>query len=381
MKKISILGSTGSIGTSTLDVVRQNPGELQVIALACGKNLDLVAKQIEEFRPRLVSVRNPADAALLKGKIREKVEILSGDEGAVAVATHPEVDMVMSAIVGAAGLVPTYAAIRAKKDIALANKETMVIAGEFMNAAAKECGVKILPVDSEHSAIFQCLAAGDHSEIRRLILTASGGPFLNNPAADLAAVTVEEALKHPNWNMGAKITIDSATLMNKGLELIEARWLFDVEPARLDVHVHPQSIVHSMVEFHDGSVMAQLGIPDMRVPIALALVHPKRLKNQLPQLKLTEVRELTFFTPDEEKFVCLRLAKQVLKAGGTLPAVLNAANEVAVQRFLDKKIPFLQIPVVVEKTLAAHRSQTPRSLEQIVEIDQWARKQAEGLAA
>jgi 1-deoxy-D-xylulose-5-phosphate reductoisomerase len=381
MKKISILGSTGSIGTSTLDVVRQNPGELQVIALACGKNLDLVAKQIEEFRPRLVSVRNPADAALLKGKIREKVEILSGDEGAVAVATHPEVDMVMSAIVGAAGLVPTYAAIRAKKDIALANKETMVIAGEFMNAAAKECGVKILPVDSEHSAIFQCLAAGDHSEIRRLILTASGGPFLNKPAADLAAVTVEEALKHPNWNMGAKITIDSATLMNKGLELIEARWLFDVEPARLDVHVHPQSIVHSMVEFHDGSVMAQLGIPDMRVPIALALVHPKRLKNQLPQLKLTEVRELTFFTPDEEKFVCLRLAKQVLKAGGTLPAVLNAANEVAVQRFLDKKIPFLQIPVVVEKTLAAHRSQTPRSLEQIVEIDQWARKQAEGLAA
>jgi 1-deoxy-D-xylulose-5-phosphate reductoisomerase len=381
MKKISILGSTGSIGTSTLDVVRQNPGELQVIALACGKNLDLVAKQIEEFRPRLVSVRNPADAALLKGKIREKVEILSGEEGAVAVATHPEVDMVMSAIVGAAGLVPTYAAIRAKKDIALANKETMVIAGEFMNAAAKECGVKILPVDSEHSAIFQCLAAGDHSEIRRLILTASGGPFLNKPAADLAAVTVEEALKHPNWNMGAKITIDSATLMNKGLELIEARWLFDVEPARLDVHVHPQSIVHSMVEFHDGSVMAQLGIPDMRVPIALALVHPKRLKNQLPQLKLTEVRELTFFTPDEEKFVCLRLAKQVLKAGGTLPAVLNAANEVAVQRFLDKKIPFLQIPVVVEKTLAAHRSQTPRSLEQIVEIDQWARKQAEGLAA
>jgi 1-deoxy-D-xylulose-5-phosphate reductoisomerase len=289
--------------------------------------------------------------------------------------------MVMSAIVGAAGLGPTYAAIRAKKDIALANKETMVIAGEFMNAAAKECGVKILPVDSEHSAIFQCLAAGDHSEIRRLILTASGGPFLNKPAADLAAVTVEEALKHPNWNMGAKITIDSATLMNKGLELIEARWLFDVEPARLDVHVHPQSIVHSMVEFHDGSVMAQLGIPDMRVPIALALVHPKRLKNQLPQLKLTEVRELTFFTPDEEKFVCLRLAKQVLKAGGTLPAVLNAANEVAVQRFLDKKIPFLQIPVVVEKTLAAHRSQTPRSLEQIVEIDQWARKQAEGLAA
>ncbi len=374
MKKISLLGSTGSIGVSTLDVVRQNPSELQVVALSCGRNLDRVVEQIGEFRPQFVSVMREEDVAPLRERLGDKIEVGWGEAGAIRVATHPEADTVMSAMVGAAGLTPTYAAIRAKKQIALANKETMVVAGEFMNAAAKEAGVQILPVDSEHSAIFQCLSGARIKEVARLILTASGGPFLKKAKEEFSKITVEEALKHPNWSMGNKITIDSATLMNKGLELIEARWLFDIEASRLDVHVHPQSIIHSMVEFHDGSVLAQLGIPDMRIPIALALTYPRRLKNDLPRLNLTQIRELTFFEPDEEKFPCLKLAKQVLKEGGTLPAVLNAANEIAVQRFLEKKISFQEIAVFVEKTLMAHRKRTPSSLDHIVEADREARE-------
>jgi 1-deoxy-D-xylulose-5-phosphate reductoisomerase len=381
MKKISILGSTGSIGTSTLDVVRQNPEELQVVALACGRNIERVAEQIKEFQPQLVSVSSEVEAKQLKALVGSKVEIVYGESGSIAVATHPQTDVVMSAIVGAAGLKPTYAAIVAKKYIALANKETMVVAGEFMNAAAKEHGVKIFPVDSEHSAIFQCLNGENPKEVRRLILTASGGPFLNKPKSEFSAITVEEALKHPNWSMGAKITIDSATLMNKGLELIEARWLFDIEVKQLAVHVHPQSIVHSMVEFQDGSVIAQLGIPDMRVPIAYALSYPRRLPNQLASLDLIQIGTLTFLKPDEEKFRCLKLAKQVLEHAGTLPAVLNAANEVAVQQFLEKKIPFIKIPQVVEDTLQAHQTVTPRSLEEIIEVDHWARQHAMQLAA
>ncbi len=376
MKKISILGSTGSIGTSTLDVVRQNPDELQVVALACGKNLERVLEQVKEFRPQLVSVSSAQDAQLLRPKLPKEVEILYGEAGSIAVATHPDADVVMSAIVGAAGLRPTYAAILAKKDIALANKETMVVAGEFMNAAAKEHGVRIFPVDSEHSAIFQCLNGENASEVRRLILTASGGPFLNKPRSEFETITVEQALKHPNWSMGAKITIDSATLMNKGLELIEARWLFDISPQRLAVHIHPQSIVHSMVEFHDGSVLAQLGIPDMHLPIAYALSYPRRLPNVLPSLDLTKIGTLTFLKPDEEKFRCLKLARQVLEHAGTLPAVLNAANEVAVSQFLERKIPFLKISRLVEETLEAHQSVKPKSLEEIVEVDRWAREHA-----
>jgi 1-deoxy-D-xylulose-5-phosphate reductoisomerase len=381
MKKISILGSTGSIGTSTLDVVRQNPEELEVVALACGKNIDRVVEQINEFHPQMVSVSSENEAKLLRQKVGAKLEILHGEEGSIAVATHPEAQVVMSAIVGAAGLRPTYAAITAKKDIALANKETMVVAGEFMNAAAKQHGVKLFPVDSEHSAIFQCLNGENPKEVRRLILTASGGPFLNKHKTEFASVTVEDALKHPNWSMGAKITIDSATLMNKGLELIEARWLFDIQPRQLTVHVHPQSIIHSMVEFCDGSVLAQLGIPDMRVPIAYALSYPRRLPNNLPSLNLTQVGQLTFLEPDEEKFRCLKLAKQVMEHGGTLPAVLNAANEVAVHQFLEKKISFLKIPMVVEETLQAHQKVTPHSLEEIVKVDAWARRHASQLAA
>lgn len=381
MKKISILGSTGSIGTSTLDVVRGHPDKFKVLALACGKNIQLVADQIAEFRPELVSVGREEDVAPLREKIGSSVEVVFGEEGSVLVATHPEVEQVISGMVGAVGLVPTYAAIKAKKEIGLANKETMVVAGEFMNAAAKEAGVRILPVDSEHSAIFQCLQGETKKEIRRLILTASGGPFLEKPKEEFAAITVEQALKHPNWSMGAKITIDSATLMNKGLELVEARWLFDVPAEQLDVIVHPQSIIHSMVEFQDGSVLAQLGIPDMRIPIAYALSFPHRLVNDLPSLDLTQIGKLTFFKPDEEKFRCLYLAKQVLREAGTLAAVLNAANEVAVAQFLEKKIVFNQIPYVVEETLQAHQAVTPKTLDEILEADRWARQQALKLAA
>ncbi|HCU25586.1 MAG TPA: 1-deoxy-D-xylulose-5-phosphate reductoisomerase [Deltaproteobacteria bacterium] len=381
MKKISILGSTGSIGVSTCDVVRRHPDRLQIVAMACGKNIERALEQVREFRPSLVSVGSESDARELKKKIGDGIEVLFGETGAVQVASHPEVQTVVSAIVGAAGLKPTLAAIQAKKDIALANKETMVVAGEFMNAAAHHHGVKIFPVDSEHSAIFQCLNGEDKGRVRRLILTASGGPFLNKPREEFASISVEQALKHPNWSMGAKITIDSATLMNKGLELIEARWLFDVAPEQLDVCVHPQSIIHSMVEFQDSSVMAQLGLPDMRVPIAYALSYPDRFPNDLPSLQLAQLGGLTFFEPDEEKFRCLALAKQAMTAGGTMPAVLNAANEIAVQLFLERKISFIQIPQVVEETLQSHSRVAPRSLEEIVEIDRWARNQASNLAA
>jgi len=381
MKKISLLGSTGSIGTSTLDVVRRNPERLKVVAMACGRNLEKVLEQIREFAPALVSVGSEADAATLRAQTDPGIEILWGEAGAIQVATHPEANVVMSAIVGAAGLQPTLAAIEAGKDIALANKETMVVAGEFMNAAAARRQIKIFPVDSEHSAIFQCLNGEDPKRVKKLILTASGGPFLHKPREEFAAITVEQALKHPNWSMGAKITIDSATLMNKGLELIEARWLFSIEPEQLAVCVHPQSIIHSMVEFQDSSVIAQLGLPDMRVPIAYALSYPDRYPNDLPSLDLTKFAGLTFFEPDEEKFRCLKLAKQAMAAGGTMPAVLNAANEIAVQRFLDRKIGFTAIAALVEETLQGHASVIPRSLQDIVEADGWARRRATELAA
>ncbi len=381
MKKISLLGATGSIGTSTLDVVRTHPEDFQVVAMACGRNIAKMAEQIEAFRPLLVSVQHESDVAKLKESLSVPVEILWGEEGALAVATFDQADYVLSAMVGAAGLAPTLAAIRAGKTIGLANKETMVVAGEYMNAAAKKAGVKMLPVDSEHSAIFQCLVGENPAQLRRLILTASGGPFLQKPKEEFVKITVEQALKHPNWDMGAKITIDSSTLMNKGLELVEARWLFDVPPEQLDVCVHPQSIIHSMVEFQDGSVMAQLGIPDMRIPIAYALSFPDRLPNDLPRLDLTQIGQLTFFKPDEDKFRCLSLAKQAMAGGGTLPAVLNAANEVAVAKFLDREISYLQIPQVVEETLTAHQNKTPRSLEEILAADLWAREFAQQVAA
>ncbi len=376
-KKISILGSTGSIGTNTLDVVRQNPGRFEVLGLACGKNLSLVKQQIEEFHPQWVSVLRPQDAATLRESLgKHGPQILVGIEGACQIATHREVDIVISAIVGAAGLVPTLKAIEAKKTIGLANKETMVIAGELMQKAAERAGVKILPVDSEHSAIFQCLQGHNPQEVKRLILTASGGPFRETSFEDLKKVTVSQALKHPNWNMGAKITIDSATLMNKGLEVIEARWLFNVAPEKIEVLVHPQSVIHSMVEYIDGSVLAQLGIPDMRIPIAYALSFPERLSNSLPALDLAKLVHLNFFQPDTQRFPSLSLAKKCLEWGGAAPCVLNAANEVVVQCFLEEKIAFLDIPQIVSEVLEERPDTSVEKIEELLKIDEWARQKA-----
>ena len=381
-KNISILGSTGSIGTNTLDVVRSNPSRFRVIAMACGSNLSLFKEQILEFKPLCVSVREEKDVSSLKNALsglKEIPEIYFGEAGAVKVATHPQVHTVLSSIVGAAGLVPTLRAIEAKKEVALANKETMVVAGEMMSAAAKKAGVSIFPVDSEHSAIFQCLQGQNKKEVNRLILTASGGPFRSKTMEELEQVTLAQALKHPNWSMGAKITIDSASLMNKGLEVIEARWLFDVPVEQIDVVIHPQSVIHSMVEFVDGSVIAQLGIPDMRGPIAYALSYPERLPNNLPTLDFFKVKELQFYEPDTTRFECLKLAKEALQKGGDAPCVLNAANEVAVAAFLKEEIRFLDIPKLVSQVLNSHRVQAADQLEKLLKVDAWAREETEQL--
>ncbi len=378
IKHLSILGSTGSIGTNTLDVLRSNNSRFRVCAMACGKNLDLFKEQILEFKPERVSVREEKDGETLRqmlSHLRDPPEILWGEEGAIAVATWPQTDWVVSGMVGAAGLVPTLRAIEAKKTIALANKETMVIAGELMSGAARKAGVPIFPVDSEHSAIFQCLQGQNKKEVKRLILTASGGPFRTKSFEELKQVSLEMALKHPNWSMGSKITIDSATLMNKGLEIIEARWLFDIPEDQIDVVVHPQSVIHSMVEYHDGSVIAQLGIPDMRTPIAYALSYPERFTNSLPSLDFLKVKELTFFEPDMARFECLKLAREALRQGGDAPCVLNAANEVAVAAFLNEEINFLDIPKLVGEVLKSHVVQKANSLEKLLETDRWARQE------
>ncbi len=379
-KKISVLGSTGSIGRNTLDVISRFPDRFQVIALAAGENINLLAEQAWKFKPRLISCKNENLAQKLKALAPPEVEILYGREGAVACAVHPEAELVVSALVGAIGLLPTYEAVKQGKDVALANKETLVMAGPLVKAEAKRQGVKILPVDSEHSAIFQALKAGRKEEVSRLILTASGGPFRDRAKEELARVTVEEALKHPNWQMGAKITIDSATLMNKGLEVIEAHFLFDIPPEKIEVKIHPQSIVHSLVEFIDGSVIAHLGIPDMRIPIAYALSYPERLPLGLPPLDLVAASPLTFEEPDLEKFPCLKLAYEVLAEGGTAPAILNAANEVAVEAFLSGRLRFDLIPSLVEETLAACPKKEINSLEDVLEADILARIKAQEIA-
>lgn len=378
VKNISILGSTGSIGTNTLDVVRSNPDRFRVLAMACGSNLELFKQQILEFKPKQVSVRDEKDVLVLKNALSSLIdlpEIYFGEAGAVKVASIPQVSMVVSAIVGAAGLVPTLRAIEAKKEVALANKETMVIAGEIMSRSAQKMGVSIFPVDSEHSAIFQCLQGQNQKEVKRLILTASGGPFRQKTLEELQQVSLAQALQHPNWNMGAKITIDSATLMNKGLEVIEARWLFDIPVEKIDVVVHPQSVIHSMVEYIDGSVLAQLGIPDMRTPIAYALTYPERIPNNLPSLDFFKVKELTFFAPDTQRFECLQLAKEALLKGGDAPCVLNAANEIAVAAFLKEKIRFLDIPKLVGKVLRLHSVRDADNLENLLKVDAWAREE------
>jgi 1-deoxy-D-xylulose-5-phosphate reductoisomerase len=381
MKGISILGSTGSVGVTTLDVVSRFPDRFRVVAMAAGKNLEVLADQVKRFKPELVSVATPELARELKTRLgAEKVEIAHGMDGAIAVATHRDAQFVMSAIVGAVGLRPTLAAAKAGKDVGFANKETLVVAGEVMTRAVRDSGVKLLPVDSEHNAIFQCLEGRQHSSVKRIILTASGGPFLKLPLERFATVTVAEALKHPTWRMGAKITIDSASLMNKGLEVIEARWLFDLAAEQISVVIHPQSVIHSMVEMIDGSVIAEMAIPDMAIPVAYALAYPERLPmTHLKPLSLAECGPLTFEQPDFERFPCLRLAFEALKAGGTMACCLNAANEEMVAAFLAGDAQFLDIPRHLETIMSRHSNQPARTLEDLIDTDGWARAQAREL--
>ncbi len=383
MRKLAVLGSTGSIGVTTLAVAERFPEQFQVVALAAGRNVAKLVEQVRRFQPDLVSLATEDDARALKDQLPQfGGTVLCGTEGLLATATHPEADMLMAALVGAVGLPPTLAGIRAGKTIALANKEALVIAGELMTREAKRSGVSLLPVDSEHNAIFQALQGQTRERVKRILLTASGGPFRQRPTAELAEVSVEEALQHPTWKMGNKITIDSATLMNKGLEVIEARWLFDLPPEQVSVIVHPQSIVHSMVEYVDGSVLAQLGIPDMAVPISYILAYPDRLPlKHLPSLDLTAVAQLEFFAPDFDKFPCLGLAYAALQQGGTCPAVLNAANEVTVEHFLNGQLRFPDIAALNERVLDAHTPVPVNDLDSLLEADSWARSQARQLIA
>jgi 1-deoxy-D-xylulose-5-phosphate reductoisomerase len=381
MKAISVLGSTGSIGVTTLDVVARFADRFQVVAMAAGKNLELLARQVKRFRPKLVSVATAELAGELKPLLKsEHTEIVYGLDGAAAVATYPEAELVVSAMVGALGLRPTLAAIRAGKDIAFANKEVLVVAGELVTHEAHAHGARLLPVDSEHNAIFQCLDGRHRAALKRIILTASGGPFLKLPLQHLATVTVAQALRHPTWRMGNKVTIDSATLMNKGLEVIEARWLFDLTPDRIAVVVHPQSVVHSMVELVDGSVIAEMAVPDMAIPIAYALAYPERLPlAHLRPLALAQCGALSFEEPDLARFPCLRLAYEALRMAGTMPACLNAVNEELVAAFLAGQTSFLDIPRHIETVMERHSNQAARTLEDLLEVDGWARRQAHQL--
>jgi 1-deoxy-D-xylulose-5-phosphate reductoisomerase len=381
MKRLAILGSTGSIGQSTLAVVAEHPVEFAVAGLAAGQNVPILAEQIRQFHPAMVSVQDEKVAARLRELLpREGApELLWGPEGARQVAVATGADLVVSAMVGAVGLEPTLAAIQAGLPVALANKETLVAAGSLVMAAAKAQGVSIIPVDSEHSAIFQALHGQRPEDVRLLWLTASGGPFRAWDAERLGQVTAEQALKHPNWNMGPKITIDSATMMNKALEVIEASVLFELPVDKVRVYIHPQSIIHSLVEFVDGSVIAQLGVPDMRLPIAYALTYPRRLPLNSPPLDLCRVGQLTFESPDTSRFPGLALGYAAARAGGTMPAVLNAANEIAVAAFLKGRLPFMGIPATVEATMNAHQPQPLESLEQILAVNRWARDFAHGL--
>jgi 1-deoxy-D-xylulose-5-phosphate reductoisomerase len=379
-RRISLLGSTGSIGTKVLDVVRRSKGRFSVNGLAAGENVELLAEQIRQFRPEIVSVMTAELADQVRSMIEfADTEVLYGKEGYKAVATVDDADLVVSAMVGAAGLIPTLAALDAGKDVALANKESLVTAGPLVTSLAKEKGAALIPIDSEHSAIFQCLRGHRKEDVRRIVLTASGGPFKDRNRDELVKVTPEEAVRHPKWSMGAKISVDSATLMNKGLEVIEARWLFDISVDRIDVVVHPQSIVHSMVEFIDGSVLAQMGIPDMRVPIAYALAWPGRLELDLPSLNLIESGSLSFEMPHFEKFPCLGLAYDAARKGGTATTALNAANEVAVDAFLQGRMGFTAIQEVVREVIEAFPVEDIRDLDDVLKADALARLRAEGI--
>lgn len=391
MKKITLLGSTGSIGTQCLDIVRENKGKYKVTALTCGRNVSLFEKQIEEFAPELAVTAAEEDAITLRKRFPD-LEIMWGEEG-LSAAAGADSDMVVNALVGMRGMIPTFEAIKAGRDVALANKETLVAGGRVIMDAARNKGIRLLPVDSEHSAIFQCLegnrpAPGIKREtqtetkrpLRRILLTASGGPFRGADLETLKKVTVKDALKHPNWSMGKKITIDSATMMNKGLEVIEAQWLFDVPPGKIQVLIHPQSILHSAVEFEDGAVIGQMGTPDMRIPISFALAYPERLPNDRPSLDFfREASELTFEKPDMEVFRCLKLAYEAAEAGGTYPAAMNGANEVLVDAFLTGKISFVDIQKNIEIILNEHKPEYNINLEDILEADSTARRRAREL--
>lgn len=373
LKKISILGSTGSIGTQALEVIR-GLDNIEVVGLTANTNIDLLEKQIKEFKPKKVAVNDKKNAYILKKRLNSSIEVLAGIEGLCEIATLQEVNIVLTSVVGNVGLIPTIRAIQAKKDIALANKETLVTAGKLVMAESKKNNVNIYPVDSEHSAIFQCLQGNDNNKIAKLHLTASGGPFRTKTNDDLKTVTLEAALNHPNWKMGKKITIDSATMMNKGLEVIEAKYLFDVTLDQINVLIHPQSIIHSMVEFEDGAVIAQLGEPDMKIPIQYALTYPYRLKNKFQKINFFERNKLEFEKPDLNKFRCLNLAFEALRIGGDMPAILNSANEAAVSLFLDSKISFLEIPKLIEAAMSAYTVKDDYTLNDLEEADLFARE-------
>ncbi|MBI5464110.1 MAG: 1-deoxy-D-xylulose-5-phosphate reductoisomerase [Ignavibacteriales bacterium] len=373
IQQIAILGSTGSIGQNSLEVIRQLPDRFRVSYLTANRNIELLHKQIEMFHPRGVVILHRENASAVKQAAGGTVEVLTGEEGLMEIVRRDDVDTVISALVGFAGLKPTIEAIKHRKKIALANKETLVVAGEIITALVKQHEAPLIPVDSEHSAIFQCLVGERHSHTAKLILTASGGPFLHTPERDFHRITVEQALSHPNWKMGNKITIDSATLMNKGLEVIEAHWLFHLPADNIEVVIHPQSIIHSMVEFVDGSVKAQLGLPDMKIPIQYALTYPERVYLNGGRVNFPKLQSMTFFAPDTEKFRCLQLAFDALREGGTMPAVMNAANEVAVDAFLRKAISFQHISELIDRAMSHHHSRSQPVLEEIIDADRKTR--------
>lgn len=376
LRGVSIIGATGSIGRQTLEIIAHHPDKLRVVALAAGRDVDALSELAARWQPRLVALADQDAAKACSGKFN--CPVLTGIEGFTEIATHPETDIVVVAVPTAKALLPTLSALKAGKRVALATKEVLVSGGHLVTQQLRQSG-ELLPIDSEHSALFQCLQGEDVSKVDKLLLTASGGPFRTKPMDELKRVTVEEALAHPTWRMGAKVTVDSATLMNKGLEIIEARWLFGVPAERIEVVIHPQSIIHSLVEFVDGSVKAQLSLPDMRLPIQYALLYPERHPCPIQRLDLTKIGALTFEPPDEVRFPCLRLAKLAVQVGGTMPAVLNAADEIAVNAFLQRKIGFMDIPAIIEAVMERHRPIAEPDLNTVWEVDEWARAMAREL--
>jgi 1-deoxy-D-xylulose-5-phosphate reductoisomerase len=376
LRGVSIIGATGSIGRQTLEIIAHHPDKLRVVALAAGRDVDALSELAARWQPRLVALADQDAAKACSGKFN--CPVLTGIEGFTEIATHPEADIVVVAVPTAKALLPTLSALKAGKRVALATKEVLVSGGHLVTQQLRQSG-ELLPIDSEHSALFQCLQGEDVSKVDKLLLTASGGPFRTKPMDELKRVTVEEALAHPTWRMGAKVTVDSATLMNKGLEIIEARWLFGVPAERIEVVIHPQSIIHSLVEFVDGSVKAQLSLPDMRLPIQYALLYPERHPCPIQRLDLTKIGSLTFEPPDEVRFPCLRLAKLAVQVGGTMPAVLNAADEIAVNAFLQRKIGFMDIPAIIEAVMERHRPIAEPDLNTVWEVDEWARAMAREL--